>query len=74
MSTETIYIIGGIVLLAILVLIARLAVRWIIRITIVGLIIIALLGGGIFWWWTNRLSPKPQNRPRPTPTRRASSL
>ena len=73
MDFTTIFIIGGVVLLAILFLIARLAVRWVIRITIVGVILIALIGGGFFWWWTNRLTPKPlQNKQRPTPTRRAS--
>ncbi len=74
MEFSTIFMIGGAVLLAIFVLVARLAVRWIIRITIVGLIVIALLGGAFFLWWTNRLTSKPQNSPRPAPTRRASSF
>ncbi len=74
MQSSTIFIIGAVVLLVIFVLIARLAVRWAIRLTMVGVILIALLGGAIFWWWTNRLTPKPPpNRPRPTPTRRAAS-
>ena len=73
MNSTTIFIIGGVVLLVILFLIARLAIRWAIRLTIVGVILIALLGGGIFWWWTNSLTSKPQpNKPRPTPTRRAA--
>lgn len=71
MSFTTIFIIGGVVLLAILFLIARLAVRWAIRVAIVGIILIALLGGGGFWWWTNRLAPRPpQNKQRAAPTRR----
>ncbi len=74
MQFSTIFIIGGVVLLAIFVLVARLAIRWVIRITIVGLIVIALLGGSIFWWWTNRLTSKPQNTPRAAPIKRASSL
>jgi len=75
MNSGSILIIGGVVLLAIFVLVARLAIRWVIRITIVGLIVIALLGGGAFLWWTNRLTSKPpQNRPSSAPTRRASSL
>jgi hypothetical protein len=73
MSSSTIYAIAAVVLLAILVLVVRLAVRWFIRLAIVGVILIALIGGGFFWWWTNRLTPKPlQNKQRPTPTRRAS--
>jgi len=71
MEFSTIFIIGGVVLLAILFLIARLAVRWAIRAAIVGIIIIAILGGGGFWWWTNRLAPAPpQNKQRAAPTRR----
>lgn len=73
MNSTTIFIIGGVVLLVIFFLIARLAIRWAIRLTIVGVILIALLGGGIFWWWTDSLTSKPQlNKPRPTPTRRAA--
>ena len=73
MSTSTIYIIGAVVLLAIFVLIARLAVRWIVRLTMIGVILIAIIGGGLFWWWTRSLSDKsPQPKPRPTPTKRAT--
>lgn len=72
MSTSTIYIIGAVVLLAIFVLIARLAVRWIVRLAMISVIIIALIGGAVFWWWTRRLAENTQrNRPRPTPTKRA---
>jgi len=74
MEFTTIFIIGGVVLLAIFVLIACLAVRWIVRMTILGIILLALIGGGVFWWWTSRLSTKPpQNRQPAQPTRRASS-
>ena len=73
METSTIYIIGAVVLLAIFVLIARLAVRWIVRLTMIGIIIVALIGGAVFWWWTRSLSEKPESRPRPTPTRRAAT-
>lgn len=74
MSSTTIFIIGGAVILAIFFLIAKLAIRWAIRLTIVGVILIALLGAGGFWWWTNRLNAKPKpNRPQPAPTRRASA-
>ena len=74
MDFTTIFIIAGVVLLAILFLIARLAIRWAIRLTIVGVIIIALIGGGLFWWWTSRLAAKPTRKEqRPAPTRRASS-
>jgi len=74
MNSTTIFTIGGVVLLVIFVLVVRLAVRWIVRMTIIGVILLALIGGGVFWWWTNRLTAKPQqNRQRAQPTRRASS-
>ena len=73
MSFTTIFIIGGIVVLAILFVIARLAVRWAIRAAIVSVIVIALLGGGFFWWWTTRLAPTPPQKQRATPTRRTPS-
>jgi apolipoprotein N-acyltransferase len=74
MATSTIYIIGSVVLLAIFVLIARLAVRWVVRLTMIGVIIIALVGGALFWWWTRSLSEKsPAPKPRPTPSRRAAN-
>ncbi|MGH9879811.1 MAG: hypothetical protein ACRD6N_00145 [Pyrinomonadaceae bacterium] len=73
MDFTTIFVIAGVVIFAIFILIARLAIRWIIRLAIIGIIIIALLGGGVIWWWTNSLKPTPQqNRSRPSPTRRAS--
>ncbi|HEU4479543.1 MAG TPA: hypothetical protein VFR80_13580 [Pyrinomonadaceae bacterium] len=74
METSTIYIIGAVVLLAIFVLIARLAVRWMVRLTMIGVILIALAGGALFWWWTRSLSAKsPPIKPRPTPTKRATT-
>jgi len=73
MSTSNIYIIGGVVLLVIFVLIARLAVRWVVRLTMIGVILIAIAGGALFWWWTRALTEKPQARPRPTPTRPAAN-
>lgn len=74
MDFTTIFIIGGVVLLAILFLIARLAIRWAVRMMIVGVIFVALIGGGLIWWWTNRLATKSSPaKPRPAPTRRASS-
>jgi len=74
LDTSTIYIIGAVVLFAIFVLIARLAVRWLVRLTMIGVIIIALVGGALFWWWTRSLSEKsPPAMPRPTPIKRAAN-
>jgi protein-S-isoprenylcysteine O-methyltransferase Ste14 len=65
MSFTTIFIIAGVVLLFIFILIAKLAIRWAIRVAIVGIILIALLGAGGFWWWSNRLAEdsKPARQP-----------
>ena len=74
MSTTTLSIIVGLILLAIFIMVAKLAIRWAIRIVIVGAILIALLGVGGFWWWTNHLAPKPRPaRPTATPTRRTTT-
>lgn len=73
MSFTTIFLIAGVVLLAIFFLIAKLAIRWAIRLVVIGLIVVALLGSGVFWWWSNRLTSRPEpNRPRPAPSRRAA--
>ncbi len=68
MSFTTIFIIAGVVLLFIFILIAKLAIRWAIRVAIVGIILIAILGAGGFWWWSNRLAedskPVRQTAPR----------
>jgi protein-S-isoprenylcysteine O-methyltransferase Ste14 len=73
MNSTTIFIIGGAVLLVIFVLIAKLAIRWAIRLTIVGVILVALLGAVGFWWWSNRLVPRPRPRQSSAPARRASA-
>jgi hypothetical protein len=75
MSLTTITIIAGAILLAIFFLIDRLAIRWAARITIVGVILLALIGVGIFWWWGNRLAgpSSSSNRERPPAARRSPS-
>jgi protein-S-isoprenylcysteine O-methyltransferase Ste14 len=73
MSFTTIFIIAGVVLLAIFVVIAKLAVRWMIRVTIVVVILVALLGAGGFWWWSTRLAGKPKPRTPAGSNRRNST-
>jgi hypothetical protein len=74
MDFTTIFLIGGVVLLAIFFLIAKLAVRWFLRLTIVGVILIALLGAGVFWWWSSNLTSKPEpNTQRSVPGKRNPS-
>ncbi len=72
MSFTTIFLIAGAVLLVIFFLIAKLAIRWAIRVAIVGVILVALFGAGGFWWWSNRLTAKPKrNRQPATPSKKA---
>jgi hypothetical protein len=75
MTFTTISIIAGIILLAIFFLVARLAIRWAVRLTIVGVILIAIIGVGVFWWWGNRLvaPSSSSNRERPPAARRSPS-
>jgi hypothetical protein len=76
MSLTTISIIAGAILLAIFFLIARLAIRWATRLSIIGLILIALIGVGVFWWWGNKLvspSRSPSNQQRSAPAKRTPS-
>ncbi|HAF12455.1 MAG TPA: hypothetical protein DHU55_11200 [Blastocatellia bacterium] len=73
MTFTTIFLIAGIILLAIFFLIAKLAIRWAIRLTIVGAILIAVLGVAAFWWWSSSLTPRPApKQERTAPRRRAS--
>lgn len=73
MTSTTIFIIAGAVLLVIFFLIAKLAIRWAVRLMIIGVILIALAGAGGLWWWTNRLAPRTKpNRQQSAPTRRTS--
>ena len=71
MSFTTIFITGGAVLLVIFFLIAKLAIRWAVRLAIIGIVLVALLGGGGFWWWSTELAGKPKLRQPSTPTRRS---
>ena len=62
MTFTTIFIIAGVILLAIFIVIAKLAVRWAIKVAIVGVILMAMLGAFGFWAWSSRLT----NKPKPT--------
>jgi membrane protein implicated in regulation of membrane protease activity len=72
MTFTTIFIIAGIVLLLIFFLVAKLAIRWVVRVAIVCVILVALLGAAAFWSWSSRLTSKPKPKPS-APSRRASA-
>ncbi len=63
-------VVGGIALLLIF-FIARLAIRWAIRLVIIGVLLVAALGG-VAWWWLNRTTQS-DDKPRSSPTRRTTS-
>ncbi len=73
MTFTTIFLIAGVVLLAIFFLIAKLAIRWVFRLTIVGVILLSIAGAGIFWWWSSRLTTKPEPKQQQTAPRRKVS-
>jgi len=69
--TLLISIVAGIAVVF-LVVAARVALRWIVRLVIVGLVLLLVLGGAA-WFWLNQSSRQPVNKPRQTSNRRASS-
>ena len=72
MTFTTISIIAGVVLLFIFILIAKLAVRWAIKVAIVGVILMAMVGAFGFWTVSNRLTTKPKpNRQTAAPSKRS---
>lgn len=70
-SLLIIAIISGIALV-LLVFAARLALRWIVRLILIGVLLLAILGGGT-WWWFNQSSRQSENKPRPTSNRGSNS-
>jgi len=47
------------------------AIRWAVRLAMIGAILLAVLGVAGFWWWTNNLADKPKPaRPTASPNRR----
>ncbi|HEY6231042.1 MAG TPA: hypothetical protein VIW64_07255 [Pyrinomonadaceae bacterium] len=74
MSSTTVSIIAGVILLAVVFVIAKLAVRWAVRVAMVIAVLAALLSVAGFWWWTNDLAAKPSTRrPAATPTKRSAN-
>jgi hypothetical protein len=74
MSSTTVIIIASAILLAVCFVIAKLAIRWAVRLAMVGAILVALLGVAGFWWWSNYLADKPgPARPRASPSRRPAN-
>jgi energy-coupling factor transporter transmembrane protein EcfT len=69
MDNAIVYAVVGGIALVLLFFIARFAIRWAIRLTIFVLILVL---GGAAWWWFKQPSEH-ENRPRPVPTRRATS-
>jgi multisubunit Na+/H+ antiporter MnhC subunit len=72
METNVIYIIGGILALLIFVFIAKRLLRLAIKMTLVGIVIIALLLGAGYGWWNGWFDSAPKTQRRPGPSRTAS--
>jgi len=70
METSLVYAVVGGIALVLIFFIARLAIRWAIRLVIIGLLIVAALGG-VAWWWLSRTTQS-DAKARATPTRRAT--
>ena len=71
MGNSLIYAIAAGVALALIFIVVRVALRWAVRLALVGLLLVALLGG-LAWWWLNRPSQS-ETSPHSTPTRRTTS-
>jgi len=70
MGNSLIYAIAAGVALVLIFIVVRVALRWAVRLAIMGLLLVALLGG--LAWWLNRPSQS-ETSPRSTPTRRTTS-
>ena len=68
MDISIVYLVVGGITLILLFFIARLALRWIIRLFLIGLILVLALGGAA-WWWLSNPAAQRENRPRPAATR-----
>lgn len=73
MNSTTVIIIASSILLAVAFVIAKMAIRWAVRLAMIGAILVAVLGVAGFWWWTNNLADKPHSRPSPSPNRRSAN-
>jgi len=74
MNSTTVIIIAGAILLAVGFVIAKMAIRWAVRLAMLAAIVVAILGVAGFWWWTNHLADKPNpSRPTASPSRRSAN-
>ena len=70
MDTTLIYsLIAGVVLVLVVVM-ARVALRWIFKLAVIVLLLLVVLGGAT-WVWFNYSPRQSEPKPRSTPTRRA---
>lgn len=72
METNVVYIIGGILALVVFVFIARRVLRLALKMTLAGIVIIALLAGAGYGWWNGWFDSRPKPQRRPGPSRTAS--
>lgn len=58
--------------LVLFIFLAKIALRWVVRVIIVGVLLLVAIGG-VAWWWLNRSGTQPDSKPRQTSTRGANS-
>jgi uncharacterized SAM-binding protein YcdF (DUF218 family) len=66
------YCIAGGIALVFIFCLTRIAFRWIIRLTVVGLLLLAVIGGVTWLWWSRSSADTPKPRP-PSVTKRAGT-
>jgi multisubunit Na+/H+ antiporter MnhC subunit len=72
METNVIYIIGGILAIVIFIFIAKRVLRLAIKMTLVGIVILALLAGAGYGWWNGWFDSQSKWQRRSGPVRTAS--
>ncbi|MCU1267131.1 MAG: hypothetical protein JWM21_3449 [Acidobacteria bacterium] len=71
METNVIYIIGGILAIVIFIFIAKRVLRLAIKMTLVGIVILALLVGAGYGWWNGWFDSQSKTQRRNGPARTA---
>ena len=72
METNVLYIVGGILALVIFVFVAKRVLRLAIKMTLTGIVILALLLGAGYGWWNGWFDSQSKPPRRPGPSRTAS--
>ncbi len=72
METNIVYISAGIVALLIFVFVARRLLRLAMKLTLVGVVLLAVLAGAGYGWWNGWFASQPRTQHRGAPARTAA--